>query len=87
MKIRLMLALIDLAGVLSSRRFCWRTPLGALCLETAGSDEIRSRTPMFFLTVWSRGSVAKLLSVAIMRHVFLRSIVKSKIENDTEAEF
>jgi hypothetical protein len=42
---------------------------------------------MFFLAVWfQRERGEALLSVAIMRHI-LRSMVKSKAENDMVAEF
>jgi hypothetical protein len=66
----------------SSGRLRRRTPLGASCLEIAGSDGIRSGAPMFFLTVWfQRERDEALLSVAIMGHV-LRSMVKLEAEND-----
>ena len=39
---------IDLAGWSCSGRLRWRTPLGVLCLEFAGSDGIRSCAPMFY---------------------------------------
>jgi hypothetical protein len=38
---------IDLAGVSCYKRLRRRTPLGASCLEFAGSDGIRSGAPMF----------------------------------------
>jgi hypothetical protein len=57
----LMPAFIDLAEVLSSRRLRWRTPLGASCLEFAGTDGIQSCAPTcFFCPFGIRGSVEKL---------------------------
>jgi hypothetical protein len=73
--------------VWSFGRLCWRTPLGASCLEIVGSDGIRSCTLMFFLTVWfEREHCEALLSVAIMGYV-LPSMVKPKAENDMEVKF
>jgi hypothetical protein len=66
----------------SSGRLRWQSPLGASCLEIAGSDGIRSGAPIFFLTVWfQRERDEALLSVAIMGYV-LRSMVKLEAEND-----
>jgi hypothetical protein len=67
----LMLVLIHLAGVSSSGKLHRRTPLGALCMEIAGSDEIQSCAPIFSDRLISGGSGREtLLSVAIMGHVF-----------------
>jgi hypothetical protein len=59
----------------------------ATFLEIPGSGDIRSCTPIFCLTIWFQMERGKaLLSVAIIGHV-LRSMVKSEVENDMEAEF
>jgi hypothetical protein len=48
-KICWMLVPINLAKVLCYKRLRRRTPLGASCLEIAGSDGIRSCAPMFYI--------------------------------------
>jgi hypothetical protein len=48
MKICLLHVFSDLAGVSSSGRLRWQTPLSEYCLEIAGSGGIRSCAPMFF---------------------------------------
>jgi hypothetical protein len=62
---------MDLSGVSSFGRLCRRTPMGASCLEIAGSEGIRSCAPVFLLAVWfqmERGEAP--LPVTIMCHVF-----------------
>jgi hypothetical protein len=51
--------------------------IGRSCLEIAGSDGIRSGAPMFYLTVWFKGSVAKLCWLLPSCDVISRSMVKS----------
>jgi hypothetical protein len=80
MKICLGNALVNLAGVSSSRRLCWQILLDEYCLEIAGSDGIQSCAPMF------RECGEALLSVTIMEHI-LRSMVKSEVEIGMKAEF
>jgi hypothetical protein len=60
MKICLMHVLIDLAGMSSSGRLRWRTPLGVSCLKMARSDEIRRVHSCFFRLFSFGGSVEKL---------------------------
>jgi hypothetical protein len=56
--------------------------MGNSCPEIAGSDEIRSCTPVDFLTIWfQREHCESLLYVAIVGHV-----LKSEAENVIEAE-
>jgi hypothetical protein len=78
-------AIFDLVGVLSSKRLRWRTPLG----DMPGDYWIRSysvvRTINFSYN-FQRKCGEVLLPVAIMAHI-LRSMVKSKMENDMEFEF
>ena len=51
MKISLVHALIDLAGVVSSGMLRRLTPMGVSCPEIS-VDGIRSGAPIFFLAVW-----------------------------------
>jgi hypothetical protein len=82
MKICLMLALIDLAGVSSSERLHLRTLLGASCLEIAGSEGIRLAHPFYRLV--SEGALQIFVVCSIMGQ--LRSMVKSAAENAVEDE-
>jgi hypothetical protein len=75
MKTRQMFVPTDLGGISCFGRLRWRPPMGASCLEVAGSDRIQSCAPIFYLSVGLRGSVVKLcealLAVTIICHDFL----------------
>jgi hypothetical protein len=76
-KTSLMFVILDIAELLSSERLQQRIPLGASCMEIAGSDGIRSSIPIFFPIVWFKREWHKtLLSVATMGHYLFHGEVR-----------
>jgi hypothetical protein len=72
-----MFFLLDLAKMSNSGRLRRQIPLGASCLDIAGSDGICSCIPMFFSTVWFiRERREALVSVATMGHYLFRCEVR-----------
>ena len=75
------LVILDLAGVSSSGRLHWQTPLGASC------QEIRSCVPMFFSDrLVSGGSGAKHCYLLQSWETSFCFMVKSDAENGMDAE-